>query len=49
MEPPLPSGAAVSPQASATALNQAVEALVRSHPGQYLWGYARHKQPRHDA
>jgi KDO2-lipid IV(A) lauroyltransferase len=49
MEPPLPSGAAVSLQASATALNQAVEALVRSHPGQYLWGYARHKQPRHDA
>jgi KDO2-lipid IV(A) lauroyltransferase len=27
-------------------LNQALEALVRQHPGQYLWGYARYKSPR---
>jgi KDO2-lipid IV(A) lauroyltransferase len=27
-------------------LNQAMEALVRQSPGQYLWGYARYKQPR---
>lgn len=26
-------------------INQAIEALVLSQPGQYLWGYARYKQP----
>jgi KDO2-lipid IV(A) lauroyltransferase len=26
-------------------LNQALEALVRQHPDQYLWGYARYKTP----
>jgi len=30
-------------------MNQALEALVLQHPGQYLWGYARYKQPRADA
>jgi lauroyl/myristoyl acyltransferase len=30
------------------AMNQAVESLVRAHPGQYLWSYARHKRPRQD-
>jgi lauroyl/myristoyl acyltransferase len=30
----------------AQAMNQAVEDLVRAHPEQYLWAYARHKQPR---
>jgi KDO2-lipid IV(A) lauroyltransferase len=30
----------------ANQMNQAVEALVRAHPEQYLWGYDRHKQPR---
>ncbi len=34
------------PVAMATAMNQAVEAVVRAHPEQYLWAYARHKQPR---
>lgn len=29
-----------------TVINQAIEAIVRSQPGQYLWGYARYKQPR---
>lgn len=27
-------------------INRAMEALVRQSPGQYLWGYARYKQPR---
>lgn len=29
-----------------TAVNQAMEALVLKCPQQYLWGYARYKQPR---
>ncbi|MES2954685.1 MAG: lysophospholipid acyltransferase family protein [Pseudomonadota bacterium] len=29
-----------------TVINQAIEAIVLSQPGQYLWGYARYKQPR---
>ncbi|MDP2032165.1 MAG: lysophospholipid acyltransferase family protein [Polaromonas sp.] len=29
-----------------TVINQAIEAIVRTQPGQYLWGYARYKQPR---
>jgi len=29
-----------------TLMNQAIEALVLSQPGQYLWGYARYKLPR---
>ena len=32
-----------------TVINQALEALVLSQPGQYLWGYARYKTPRKDA
>lgn len=35
-----------SPEAAAAAVNRAVEAMVRHAPGQYLWGYARDKQPR---
>ena len=27
-------------------VNQAMQALVLQCPGQYLWGYARYKQPR---
>ena len=27
-------------------LNRALEDLIRSHPGQYLWGYNRYKTPR---
>ncbi len=30
-------------------INEAVEAIVLSQPGQYLWGYARYKTPRTDA
>ena len=29
-----------------TMINQAMEALIRQCPEQYLWGYARYKQPR---
>lgn len=29
-----------------TRINQAIEDIVRSQPGQYLWGYARYKTPR---
>lgn len=32
-----------------TAINQAMEGLIRNCPQQYLWGYARYKQPRQDA
>jgi KDO2-lipid IV(A) lauroyltransferase len=36
--------------ATATArINQAMEQLILSSPGQYLWGYARYKQPRKEA
>jgi KDO2-lipid IV(A) lauroyltransferase len=33
---------------AAAAINQAVEHLVRQAPAQYLWGYARAKQPREE-
>jgi KDO2-lipid IV(A) lauroyltransferase len=29
-------------------VNQAIESLVLSQPGQYLWGYARYKTPRRE-
>ena len=32
--------------AAVTAINQAIEMIVLSQPGQYLWGYARYKTPR---
>ena len=31
-----------------TRINQAIEAIVLSQPGQYLWGYARYKTPRQE-
>ena len=30
-------------------INQAMESLIRQCPAQYLWGYARFKQPRQEA
>jgi KDO2-lipid IV(A) lauroyltransferase len=30
-------------------INQAMEHLIRQCPEQYLWGYARYKQPRAEA
>ena len=32
-----------------TQINLAIETIVLSQPGQYLWGYARYKTPREDA
>jgi Kdo2-lipid IVA lauroyltransferase/acyltransferase len=32
-----------------TCINQAIEAIVLSQPGQYLWGYGRYKTPRQEA
>ena len=34
--------------AAVTQINQAMEQLIRECPQQYLWGYARYKQPRHE-
>ena len=31
-----------------TRINQAIEAIVLSQPGQYLWGYGRYKTPRRE-
>ena len=39
-------GAQVSLEDTVLAMNQHIEAMVRRAPGQYLWGYARDKQPR---
>ncbi len=33
------------PDRAAVQVNAAMESLVREAPGQYLWGYARYKQP----
>jgi Kdo2-lipid IVA lauroyltransferase/acyltransferase len=33
---------------AATEINQAMEQLVAERPQQYLWGYARYKQPRQE-
>jgi Kdo2-lipid IVA lauroyltransferase/acyltransferase len=35
--------------AAAAQVNGAMEALIRECPQQYLWGYARYKQPRREA
>ena len=34
---------------AAAQVNDAMEALIRECPQQYLWGYARYKQPRQEA
>ena len=36
------------PVAAAAQVNAAMERLVRAGPTQYLWGYARYKQPREE-
>jgi KDO2-lipid IV(A) lauroyltransferase len=33
---------------AAKTINQAMETLIRNCPQQYLWGYARYKQPRQE-
>jgi Kdo2-lipid IVA lauroyltransferase/acyltransferase len=35
-----------SPEEAATAMNEGIERLIRRLPGQYVWDYARYKQPR---
>lgn len=35
--------------AAAAMINQAMEQLILSSPGQYLWGYSRYKQPRKES
>ncbi|RZL63203.1 MAG: lysophospholipid acyltransferase family protein [Variovorax sp.] len=35
-----------TPEAAATAMNETLMRLIERLPGQYLWGYARYKQPR---
>ncbi len=35
-----------TPEAAAAAMNEGIEQLVRSLPGQYVWDYARYKQPK---
>lgn len=42
---PLPDEA----ESAAACINRAMEHLILQSPGQYLWGYNRYKQPRHDA
>lgn len=37
-----------APAAAAGAVNAQMEGLVRAAPTQYLWGYARYKQPRQE-
>jgi Kdo2-lipid IVA lauroyltransferase/acyltransferase len=34
------------PADAALAINRAMESLIRACPGQYLWGYDRHKAPK---
>ncbi|RZL96308.1 MAG: lysophospholipid acyltransferase family protein [Variovorax sp.] len=38
--------AGATPEAAATAMNEALMRLIQRLPGQYLWGYGRYKQPR---
>lgn len=45
---PLGAELPADPVAAATVINQAMERLIVTHPGQYLWGYARYKQPRQE-
>lgn len=43
---PMPLSDALEP--AVLQLNQAMEGLIRQCPQQYLWGYARYKQPRQE-
>ncbi|MBT2300523.1 lysophospholipid acyltransferase family protein [Variovorax paradoxus] len=38
-----------TPEAAAAAMNEGIERLIRRLPGQYVWDYARYKQPRGEA
>jgi KDO2-lipid IV(A) lauroyltransferase len=37
------------PAEAAAQINAEMERMVRAGPTQYLWGYARYKQPREEA
>ena len=41
--------ATATPEAATAAVNAGMERLIRKAPGQYLWSYARYKQPAKDA
>lgn len=43
---PWPGELPANPAQAAAAVNRQMELLIRECPGQYLWGYARYKQPR---
>ena len=45
----LPEPLAPTLDAAVLQINQAMEQLIRQSPEQYLWGYARYKQPRTEA
>lgn len=46
---PLKDALPTDPTQAAQRINQAMETLIRRCPQQYLWGYARYKQPRQEA
>ncbi len=46
---PLPTPLADTLEAAVLQINQAMEHVIRQCPQQYLWGYARYKQPRVEA
>ena len=41
-------GEATDVDAVVLQINQAMERLILTRPAQYLWGYARYKQPRQE-
>jgi Kdo2-lipid IVA lauroyltransferase/acyltransferase len=45
---PWPGAVASQPEAAAAQVNMEMEQLIRECPQQYLWGYARYKQPREE-
>jgi Kdo2-lipid IVA lauroyltransferase/acyltransferase len=46
---PWPGVLSADAQAAAAQVNAVIESLIRECPQQYLWGYARYKQPREEA
>ena len=46
---PLPAALDDSLEAAVLQINRAMEHIIRQCPDQYLWGYARYKQPRAEA
>jgi KDO2-lipid IV(A) lauroyltransferase len=45
---PMPTVLSTDLNTAVLQINQALEALIRQRPEQYLWGYARFKQPRQE-